>query len=190
MKNIKWYIGSTFLGTTLLFGFASMMSISAKEREHEENEHNDDHSIRMVIKQNALYKEECGSCHIAYPAALLPRKSWDKIMNNLENHFNENAEVEQGDRYKIQKYLASNSLSKNRLNSLTKMLRNFPAKTPTRITKLPYFIRKHDEIPSRMVKGNPKVKSFSQCDKCHSDAERGDFEEDRVKIPGYGRWED
>ncbi len=190
MSNLKLYIGSTLLGAILLFGFTSI-SISAQESEHEENEHHaEGSSVRMAANENKLYKEECGSCHLAYPAALLPKKSWDKIMNNLENHFDENAELEQGDRLAIQKYLANNALSKNRLNSLSKMLRNFPANTPTRITKLPYFVRKHDEIPTRMVKNNPKVKSFSQCDRCHSGAERGNFDEDGVKIPGYGRWED
>lgn len=195
MENTKWYIGSVFLGSILLFGFGSIISINADEHgyEHEEeneHEHENEYSKRVLTTQNALYKEECGSCHLAYPAALLPKKSWDKIMSNLENHFDENAELEQVDRLKIKKYLAANSLSTSRLNRLSKMLRNIPAKAPIRITKLPYFIRKHDEIPSRMVKGNPEVKSFSQCDKCHSGAERGDFEEDRVKIPNYGRWED
>lgn len=183
MNNIKWYIGSSCLSAILLFGVSSLTStISADEPEHEREEHeheNKGHSKRqMTTKNYALYKTECGSCHIAYPAALLPKKSWDKLMNNLDDHFDENAELDKGDRLKIQTYLAQNSSNRYR------------GKVPLRITKSSYFIRKHDEIPRRMVTGNPKVKSFSQCDKCHSGAESGDFEEDRVKIPGFGRWED
>ena len=47
------------------------------------------------------------------------------------------------------------------------------------------FIRKHDEIPRRMVQDNPKVGSFSQCSNCHNLAEKGIFDEDTVNIPGF-----
>jgi len=40
------------------------------------------------------------------------------------------------------------------------------------------------------VTGNPTVKSISQCDACHTDAERGTFNEHDINIPGYGRWDD
>lgn len=203
MKNIKWYIGSAFLGGSLVFGFGSLMTISADEYEnHEKEEHygDRDHDEReehkkdgdqVVVKLNKLYKEECGSCHIAYPAGLLPKNSWDKIMNNLENHFDENAELAKEDQLEIQQYLANNALSKDRSDGLRKMLRNFPKEgTPIRITKLPYFVHEHDEIPARMITKNPDVKSLSQCDKCHSGAEKGNFDEHNVKIPGFGRWED
>ena len=29
---------------------------------------------------NALYAEECGSCHFAYPPGLLPASSWQQVM--------------------------------------------------------------------------------------------------------------
>ncbi|WP_372737254.1 hypothetical protein [Neptunomonas sp.] len=51
-------------------------------------------------------------------------------------------------------------------------------------------MRKHDEIPDRLVEGNPDVGSFSNCNVCHEGAAKGDFDEDRAIIPGYGRWDD
>ena len=48
----------------------------------------------------------------------------------------------------------------------------------------------HDEIPPRMVKDNPEVGSFSQCNSCHRGAAEGVYNEHQVSIPGYGRWED
>ncbi|WP_090728714.1 hypothetical protein [Neptunomonas qingdaonensis] len=51
-------------------------------------------------------------------------------------------------------------------------------------------MRKHDEIPDRLVKGNPDVGSFSHCNVCHEGATKGDFDEDRVDISGYGCWGD
>jgi hypothetical protein len=61
---------------------------------------------------------------------------------------------------------------------------------PPRITQTRYFLRKHDEVPMRLVSGNPKIGSFSNCQACHVGAARGDFDEDDVRIPGVGRWED
>ena len=50
--------------------------------------------------------------------------------------------------------------------------------------------REHDEIPPRMVADNADVGSFSNCNACHQGAAEGVYDEDRVKIPGFGRWED
>jgi hypothetical protein len=61
---------------------------------------------------------------------------------------------------------------------------------PPRITQTRYFLRKHDEVPMRLVSGNPEIGSFSNCQACHVGAAKGSFDEDDVRIPGVGRWED
>jgi hypothetical protein len=61
---------------------------------------------------------------------------------------------------------------------------------PLRITETGSFMKEHDEIPKKMVTGNPEVKSFSNCQACHRDADKGLFDEHTVSIPGYGVWED
>ncbi|MEZ4693642.1 MAG: hypothetical protein R2837_06565 [Aliarcobacter sp.] len=38
--------------------------------------------------------KEC-SYHFAYPAGLLPSNAWNKMMNNLDNHFGDNASVDE-----------------------------------------------------------------------------------------------
>ncbi|MDX8383104.1 MAG: diacylglycerol kinase, partial [Ghiorsea sp.] len=62
--------------------------------------------------------------------------------------------------------------------------------TPLRITKVRYFVRKHHEVPDRMVTGNIKVKSWSNCAACHTSADSGSYDEDDVRIAGFGSWED
>jgi len=59
-----------------------------------------------------------------------------------------------------------------------------------RITEVRYIKRKHHEIPDKMIKGNKDVKSLSYCDACHTQAAKGVFDEDTVKIPNYPDWED
>lgn len=153
------------------------------ESNHEEFE---DHDGLALRNQNPLYLEECGSCHMAYPAQLLPSESWQKLMQGLEDHFGENAELDSVTSREIENYLTLASAS----YSYKKMLRNLGSQRPLRITELPYFIHEHEEIPSKLIQGNDKVSSLSQCNACHQKAERGQFDEDDVYIPGVGRWDD
>jgi hypothetical protein len=120
---------------------------------------------------------------MAYPAMLLPGQSWRKIMARLEDHFGENAELDATTRRGIEDYLVHES---ERV-SYRKLFRNLGDTPPLRITELPYFVRKHDEISARFVRGNDQLKSLSQCNACHRDAERGRFDEDDVVIAGPGR---
>jgi len=150
---------------------------------HEEYEHNEH---KLAASTDPLYVEECGSCHMAYPAMLLPAKSWRMVMAGLENHFGESAELDAQTHREIEDYLVSES---ERV-SYRKLFRNLGDAAPLRITELPYFVHEHDEIPARLVDDNDKVKSLSQCNACHRGAERGQFDEDDVVIPGFGRWDD
>ncbi len=174
--NISMITGSALLAGVLIFGlYGAGKSVAG-----------DDDSYRSSVKVDPLYRDECGSCHIAYPAQLLPTKSWRKIMAGLEDHFDENAEVDEATKQSIENYLVKASGS----GTYRKLFRNLGNLTPLRITELPYFIHEHDEIPSRYIKANDKVKSLSQCDACHQKAERGGFDEDDIFIPGFGRWDD
>lgn len=138
-----------------------------------------------------VYKEECGGCHMAYPPGLLPARSWTKIMSELDNHFADNAEVDAATYQSITEFLLSNSADKSSYRRSEKFNNSIKSDAvPLRISDTPYFIRKHDEIPGRLVTGNPKVKSFSQCNACHAKAEQGSFNEHDIRIPGYGKWDD
>ena len=175
MKKLTWLTGSTLLASSLLFGVVNV-SVYAEKAIN-----------KKPIATSSLYKKECSACHLAYPAGFLPTKSWNKILSQLDDHFGENAEVDKETNQALKAYLSKHAMRKNLFNRL---MRNFPSGTPTRITDLPYFTRKHREIPKRWVKNNPKIGSFSNCDKCHRGAEQGDFDEDRVRIPGARRSRD
>ena len=140
----------------------------------------------VALVENPIYKEECGSCHMAYPPQLLPGKSWTKLMAGLDDHFGENAELDGETAQMIEKYLVDTSRS----TSYRKLRRNLGDKSPLRITELPYFKHEHDEIPPGLIRDNDKINSLSQCNACHRKAERGQFDEDDVYIPGVGRWDD
>lgn len=150
-----------------------------------------EHASGLAVKKNATYEEECGSCHMAYPAGLLPEKSWNKIMEGLEHHFSEDADIDMQSKQIISQYLTKNSADKAKVRHSYKFNRSINAnQTPLRITDVPYFKHEHHEIPKRMVTANTDVKSLSQCDACHKQAEQGLFDEHDVSIPNYGAWDD
>lgn len=135
------------------------------------------------------YFDECGSCHMAYQPGLLPAISWERIMATLDDHFGENAEMDEATRTAILNYLLNNAAGRNDYRLSNRLVYGL-RQAPLRITELPYFRHEHREIPPGLVRNNPRVRSLSNCDACHRDARRGIFSEHQVYIPGYGRYED
>ncbi len=141
----------------------------------------------VAAVNNTLYADECGSCHFAYQPGLLPERSWRDMMAKLDDHFGENAEVDDVDRQALTEYLATNAADHSNYKRSVKFMRTIATnETPERITDVGYFKRKHREVPRRVL---DKV-SLSNCQQCHTKAERGSYTEREIDIPGYGRWED
>lgn len=140
------------------------------------------------------YQSNCAECHFSYFPGLLPARSWQKLMEpkSLEDHFGENAELDESDRRDILKFLVQNAADDSHYKRSIKIMRSIPADaTPLRITETRYIKRKHSEIPVSWIKGNKKVRSLSNCAKCHTEAkEKGVFDDDTVFIPGHGLWDD
>jgi nitrate/TMAO reductase-like tetraheme cytochrome c subunit len=122
---------------------------------------------------NARWQQECGSCHIAYAPGLLPAESWRKIMSGLDQHFGESAALTEPETKEITAFLVG-SASK-RWSAST---------APLRITESRWFKTKHDshEISPDTWK-RASVKSPANCQACHVDAAKADFNEHRIKIP-------
>lgn len=142
---------------------------------------------------NDNYAEECGSCHYAYPPGLLPLQSWEKLLapKALEDHFGENAELEPEVLQDIQNYVYKNSADKSYYKRSRKIMKSIgEGEAPLRITQIKYIKRKHHELTDAMVKNNKDVNSLSNCNACHTKAEKGVFDNDTVKIPHFESWED
>ena len=122
---------------------------------------------------NSKWKAECGSCHFAYPANMLPAASWRTMMGGLDKHFGSDASLDAATSTEILAFLEKNA-SQRKPDSAQK--------PQLRITETPQFIRKHDEVSSRTWK-NPQVKSAANCAACHTQAESGDFSERNIRIP-------
>lgn len=149
------------------------------------------HSIGVAAVSSPVYKEECSSCHMAYPPGLLPARSWNKIMATLDSHFGDNAELAPESFKQVSEFLLANSADNSDYRRSRKIMNSLSENdVPLRISKTPYIVNKHDELPDKLVKFNDKVKSLSNCNACHGKAEQGLFDEQGVNIPGFGRWDD
>jgi len=128
---------------------------------------------RLPAAANKTYQAECGSCHIAYAPSLLPAPAWRRMMAGLNQHFGTDAGVDARAAAEIGAFLETNAGQGKRRGADSGTLR---------ISETPWFTRKHREVPAPAWK-NPKVLSPANCTACHSDAERGDFDEHAVRIP-------
>ncbi len=119
------------------------------------------------------YKQECAACHTAYPAGMLPAASWQRIMGNLSKHYGADASLDPATVKELSGWLGANA-------GTYKRVREEPPQD--RITRSAWFIRKHDEVSAASWK-LPAVKSAANCAACHTQADKGDFNEHNVRIP-------
>ena len=135
-----------------------------------------DHYYPPVTDKVAL--QECGSCHLAFPPALLPAASWQRMMGDLQHHFGDDASVDAAMAAQINSYLTTNAGDAGGARYARKMLRGVSANdAPLRITELPKWVREHRKVPKHEW-ASKDVGSKANCVACHVDAKRGYFDDD------------
>jgi hypothetical protein len=164
------------------------------EREYEHEEHRAGHGPAGAATNDPraqLYRTECGDCHLAFPPTLLPAGSWRAVMAGLEDHFGDNAELDPTTAREITGFLVQQAAGPGSGEYGERSWRATRDRTPPlRITETDYFRGQHHEIPQSMITANQEIKSFSRCESCHGRADQAIFDEDEVRIPGHGRWDD
>lgn len=101
------------------------------------------------LSDQELARRECGDCHFFYSREFLPAYSWQKILDNLDDHFGENASIDAPVRKHILAYLAGG-------RSL---------EVPVRITEQDWWKRAHGSgFKAYAAQNNILV---SDCGKCH-----------------------
>ena len=135
--------------------------------------------------QDEIYIEECGACHLAYAPDLLPVASWRRVLIGLEDHFGDNAELDEETQAHIQAYLDANGLDRGRPAKMSRLLRGLPEPPPLRITELPAFVNMHYRIPIELERDELPTGFLAPCADCHKEAELGIYDAERLN-PGYG----
>lgn len=120
---------------------------------------------------DAVWKEECGACHIAYPPQLLSAAGWRGLMSGLGRHFGADASLDAQTSRHIAAFLERNAGSDARSGGPV-----------ARITETRWFVSEHDELPAGVWK-RPEVRSAANCAACHTQAEAGDFSKRTRRVP-------
>ena len=135
--------------------------------------HADEHRRAAPLPLLPKYRQECASCHVAYPPGLLPAGSWQRLMGHLPQHFGSDASLDATTNQALSSWLAANAGSSRQASA---------APPGDRITRSSWFVREHDEVPAATWK-SASVKSPANCSACHAQADQGDFNEHHVRIP-------
>lgn len=121
------------------------------------------------------YVAECGSCHVAYPPALLPAADWRTVMDKLDRHFGTDASVDARTHAALLAELERNASRRDK---------HAGAGTPPRLTKSPWFAKEHGRLPD---KASATLPAAAQCESCHTGAAAGDYAERGIRLPANYR---
>ena len=119
------------------------------------------------------YQLECASCHLAFPPGMLPAASWTRIMANLPKHYGTDASLDPATLKAISTWLDANAGTYKRVSQ---------EPPQDRITTSSWFVRKHREVAPAVWK-RAAIGSPANCAACHTGADKGNFNEDNVRIP-------
>ncbi len=133
---------------------------------------------RVAPVTDPVVKQECGSCHMAFPPQFLPQRSWQRLVETLTDHFGENASLGEAQRQAVFDYFRANAADSPQAGRAGRKFGQGIAagQTPLRITETPWWVKEHREVRADRWQ-SPTVKSKANCLACHKGAEQGIYEE-------------
>jgi len=135
--------------------------------------------------ENPAFFEKCSTCHKLYPPFMLPRDSWVRLMEGLDNHFGEQIRennITKSEQMSIKEYLLSHSAENSSHKVAFKTLESLGEMRPISMSKVPYWRETHKSI-DKNIYHSLHVKDASNCFACHPDFEYGILDNTRIHIP-------
>lgn len=111
----------------------------------------------------ALYLENCATCHMALPPAVLPSQTWTNLLQDQEHYGMMLPHIRSFDRQLINQYL----------NVYSRSLRA-DERTPYRMQQARHFQALHPDVPL------PRPLRIESCASCHPKADMFNFREWRL----------
>lgn len=135
------------------------------------------------LPDNALWRQECGDCHLAYHPTLLPARSWDAMLAGQDDHFGEELFLDEETVTELQAFLFNNAAESHLTEPAWKIDRSVPpTEIPLRITETRYWRNKHQDIDEQYWRSD-QIAGKGDCTACHLDAEEGWFEDSAMRLP-------
>ncbi|RMD91276.1 MAG: cytochrome B [Alphaproteobacteria bacterium] len=132
-----------------------------------------------VAEIDALVAEECGACHLVYHPSMLPAARWQDIMATLEDHFGEDASLDEESAAAIAEWLTAHAAE----TAQTRPAHGFADIAPgQRLEETAFWKARHRRLDPALFK-SPQVGSAANCKACHRDAETGRFSPFMIELP-------
>jgi mono/diheme cytochrome c family protein len=122
----------------------------------------------------AAYTAECAACHTGYAPGLLPARSWARIMSGLDQHYGADASLDAATVQALSGWLQANAGTYKRVAE---------APPQDRITRSAWFERQHRQVDDPAVWRLASIKSAANCAACHTGADQGRFDDDKLQLP-------
>jgi hypothetical protein len=143
--------------------------------------------VGRALADDPLWREECGSCHLAIHPNLLPARSWKLMLAGQAGHFGTDLALDAPTAAAVLAFLVRHAAEYSPTEAAFKINRSIPpGVTPLRITETPYWVEKHHDIRESEWQ-LPGVKTKANCAACHIDAVAGTFEDAAMRIPRNGQ---
>lgn len=165
-------------GVTLLFAIITVKPYLSASEENPYLPY-----VLPPLVQNSLWQESCGECHLAFHPSLLPRRSWERLLAEQDNHFDEVLGLGEEDVATLLAYARANSGEQvEREHSWRTVHAIAASETPLRITETEYWKQTHADIDEAVWR-HDKVKGRLNCAACHRDAGQGGFSNGAMRLP-------
>ncbi|WP_152512993.1 diheme cytochrome c [Desulfovibrio sp. X2] len=169
--------------------FSSLAPFAAEADDHGRHDrHRERHRGQELVEDavpapaNDLYIKTCGSCHMAYPPALLNAASWSALIHGSDDHFGNALSLDENDAQELERYLKE-SAAENAPGELARDIsEDLGNRVVLRITDVPEIRKEHRKIRAEVL-SRQSIGSLSNCIACHTGADRGVFDDDSVRIP-------
>jgi cytochrome b len=181
----RWGVAALMLTLILAFGgwwfFYAVDARLDQARGEKEGAH-----VKFIgakLADNPVWRDECGSCHLAFHPNLLPSRSWKSIMAGQAQHFGSDLALDAAANATLLAFAMANSADSQKTEASYKIMRSLKTTdTPLRITETPYWVKKHHNITPAQWQSTA-IKSKANCGACHLDAEEGTFLDAAMHIP-------
>ncbi len=173
LNGFQKIIAVLFLSLALITPLLALQDTSVLTKTVYEKE---DYSMHTALL------DECASCHILYPPAMLPKHSWKKLMANLAEHFGDDASIDEETAKTIETFLVANSAEASSKEYAYYFFKSIEKKDIISVTETEYWKMKHKEIEKSLFESK-KVRTKANCKACHPNIENALIEDHEIKVP-------
>ncbi len=135
------------------------------------------------LADDATWRNECGGCHLAYQAGLLPARSWRALLDGQHDHFGEDLALDAATLAHLKTFLTTHAAERQATETAWYVQHTTPLmQTPLRVTATAYWRHKHGALDPALWARN-SVHGKADCAACHLDAAAGTFRDGAMHVP-------